>query len=127
MTLPAERSPQIANPFVSLAARIVELRERVEDAAWIPASEQTHQSATQFVVDAFEILAQFRESAVQQSDLQRAESVATRELTAAKRHLELAKRSPETRSAACDLAVRALTRAVDSLLNALVPHTIPPG
>ena len=50
-----------------------------------------------------------------------AENFALRELAAARRHQELAARSEGTCRAACELSLRALTRAIDSLLAELLP------
>ena len=58
--------------------------------------------------------------------LAQAQAFALRELAAARRHHDLASRSPETCRAACELSLRSLIRAVDTLLVELVPNTLSP-
>jgi len=58
--------------------------------------------------------------------LAQAENFALRELAAARRHQELGVRSEGTCRAACELSLRALTRAIDSLLTELLPHSMVP-
>jgi hypothetical protein len=59
--------------------------------------------------------------------LAKAESFALRELTAARRHQDLAARSAGTCRAACELSLRAITRGIDALLAELVPHSMVPA
>jgi hypothetical protein len=56
----------------------------------------------------------------------RAQALAMRELTAARRHQDLAGKSEGARQAACELALRSLVRAIDIWLPELVPHSIAP-
>lgn len=58
--------------------------------------------------------------------LAQAEAFALRELAAARRHHDLASRSPETCRAACELSLRSLVRAIDTLLVELIPNTLSP-
>lgn len=58
--------------------------------------------------------------------LARAEAFALRELAAARRHHELAVKSGDTCRAACELALRSVTRALDTLLAELIPFSLAP-
>jgi hypothetical protein len=59
--------------------------------------------------------------------LAQAEAFALRELAAARRHQDLAAKSGATCRAACELAVRSVTRALDTLLAELIPYSLAPS
>jgi hypothetical protein len=59
--------------------------------------------------------------------LVRAEAFALRELAAARRHQDLAVKSGDTCRAACELALRSVIRALDTLLAELIPYSLAPG
>lgn len=119
--------PQVRTP--SLITRLVELRESADflarDRLRDPASVLAE--TRQLLESAFAAIPRIHDGGhTVEGKLAQAETFALRELAAARRHQELAARSVETCRAACDLSLRALIRAVDSLLVELVPHSMVP-
>jgi len=119
--------PHVRPP--SLVTRLVELREAADllsrtrsgESAALLAETRTLIESTHTTIARIHDGGRQLEPGVAQ-----AENFALRELAAARRHQELAARSVGTCRAACELSLRALTRAIDSLLTELLPHSMVP-
>ena len=118
---------QVRTP--SLITQLVELREAADflarDRSRPPTS--TLDQTRQLVEAAFNALPVVHDANHALGKVAQAETFALRELAAARRHHDLAARSPETCRAACELSLRALIRAIDALLTELVPHSMVPS
>jgi hypothetical protein len=132
MSLPAS-IPRALPQTAPLIALLVELRESAERLSTshnqIGSVVVLAESAT-LIEAALTAVHRVRESDKIQAlppEVAQAEAFALRELAAARRHHALASRSPETCRAACELTLRCLTRAVDTLLAKLMPHTLAPS
>ena len=124
--------PRTLTQTASLVAFFAELREAADTLAKARGQidAQSTLTETRALLDAASTAMQRLHAASQDqtppaTQLQ-AETFALRELAAARRHHELATRSPETCRAACELALRCLLRAVDNLLVHLIPNTLSP-
>lgn len=121
--------PQTA-PLVAL---LVELREAADrlTSAYTQIGPEIMVSQTSNLIDAaFTAVRRVSDSETLQPlppEVAQAEAFALRELAAARRHHGLAGRSPETCRAACELALRCLLRAIDTLIAKLIPHTLAPS
>lgn len=120
--------PQTRTP--SLIIRLVELREAADfltrDRGRTAAS--TLEETRQLIEAAFNALPLIHDgNYLLQGEIAQAETFALRELAAARRHHELGARNVESCRAACELSLRALMRAIDSLLAELIPHSMVPS
>ena len=125
-------NPSSQPPVVSLVTLVVGLRESAEALAQ---ARQTLDAATtlaetrtllQAVCDAVQRIHEATHHSVSPG-LVRAEAFALRELAAARRHQDLAGKSGDTCHAACELALRSVTRALDTLIAELIPYSLAPN
>lgn len=131
MTSTADR-PSSQPPVVSLVTLVVGLRENADA---LGHARQTLDAATTLtetraLVEAACDAVQRIHEATHHSmspGLVRAEAFALRELAAARRHQDLAGKSGDTCRAACALALRSVTRALDTLIAELIPYSLAPG
>lgn len=134
MTTSPANLPNSRPPAISLVTLVVGLRENADTLATsfqrLDAASALSETRT-LVESACAAVQRVHETTTSNSrsaspGLVRAEAFALRELAAARRHQDLACRSGETCRAACELAVRAVLRALDTLLAELIPYSLAP-
>jgi hypothetical protein len=130
MSLPGS-IPRSLSPSASLVAFFAELRDAADTLAKARGLDaRSTLTETRALLDAAAAALQrvhrMNQNQTPPASLLQAETFALRELAAARRHQELASRSPDTCRAACELALRSLLRAIDTLLVELIPNTLSP-
>ena len=133
MSSTANNVPSSQPPTVSLVSLVVNLRENAESLAAVrhtlDATSMLSETRTlvESACSAVERVHEATQARSASPGLARAEAFALRELAAARRHQDLATKSGETCRAACELALRSVTRALDTLLAELIPYSLAPG
>ncbi|HWA76282.1 MAG TPA: hypothetical protein VG937_28275 [Polyangiaceae bacterium] len=132
MTTSPANLPNSRPPAIALVPMVVTLRENADSmAARLQRLDAaTALTETRALVEsacaAVQRIHETTHTRAASAGLARAEAFALRELAAARRHQDLAGKSGETCRAACELAVRAVLRALDTLLAELIPYSLAP-